>query len=568
MKQRIFFSMAIVSFSVCLIFLLILLSFFHEANEKEFSKSLKSEFNYIKTGYNELGFSYLNSIENKDVRITLISQDGDVIYDNYINLKKLDNHKSRPEIKDAIKAEKGISIRYSSTTFLKTFYYAEEMKDGNILRISNYVDTIWVTFIEMLPNFLIVFFLLIVVVIVISRYISRQIINPLENICFSDEKAPEKAYKEIRPFISRIINQRIQINNQMQEIRTQRDELQVILNHMTEGLIIVNNKNKDFLIMNPASRKILDNLGLLIKDSIGREHVKDDERLTILREEALKGKECIQTLSKNERYYDFLINPIIDDKQVIGAVCIIIDVTERTERENLRQEFSANVSHELKTPLTAISGYAEIISSGIAREKDISNFATRIHQEAHRLLHLIADIIHLSELDSSTEKNRIPTNVLKLTDEVVDSLEEAACKKNIAIKTNLIAGDLEKDIEVNVVPHLLEEIFYNLVDNAIKYNKQNGSINIEYGLKMPSGDFFWRVTDTGIGVSLPDQERIFERFYRVDKSRSREIGGTGLGLSIVKHATKIIGGNIEIYSTLNVGTTIELILPKELVLLK
>lgn len=492
------------------------------------------------------------------MRITWVAADGSVLYDNYKDAAELENHADREEIKEAMESGSGESVRYSSTQTEKIIYYAIKLKDGSVLRVSDTQYTLLSISIVMLSPILLILIVSLILAAVFAGRISKKIIKPINEI---DLEHPENAetYDELAPLLEKIDAQNRQIARQIEELRSRRQEFDSITENMAEGLVIVGHM-AEVLTCNTSALKILN------ADKVPhKQNVLTLNRSEVFRnavDSALAGRSVEEDLEIGEKTYRLIASPVreADGTSVIGAALIILDITEKIERERLRREFTANVSHELKTPLTSISGNAEIIKNGIVKPEDIPHFAENIYKEAGRLITLVNDIIKLSKLDEgSGEIIKEPVDLAEVAGEVAESLRAASDRHRISSEIRT-----EKAVILGVRP-VLTEMVYNLWENAIKYNKEGGKILIGISNVRENGKEYVKFTvrDTGIGIPAADRDRIFERFYRVDKSHSKEIGGTGLGLSIVKHGARLHNAEIFVESEIDKGSTFVIQFPKE-----
>lgn len=480
-------------------------------------------------------------------RITLITSSGKVLFDNKAIADKMENHLSRKEVKDALDSGEGYAVRRSETLGSKSCYYALKLKNGNILRISDDSLTVWTVLINLLPAICAIAIMTLVLSSVLAAVISKKILKPLNSIDLENPDA-QNVYDELIPFINKINMQNRKIDRQIARLTRSRREFDIITENMSEGLVLTDIKG-NILTHNKGIEKFFG-----VGEDINGKNILTLNRSEVFREifsditEKRRGEDI---LSLNGRYYDMTANPVYDeDGTPCGAVILAVDITEKEKREKLRREFTANVSHELKTPLTSISGISDMLMNGIVAPEDIKGFAGDINKESARLITLVNDIIKLSELDEgaySTETDE-KVDLLKTAAEVKERLEAIAAKKNVKIA---VTGE---DAEITGGESLVFEMLYNLCDNAVKYNKENGNVTVSVGTS--EGTPFVTVKDTGIGIPPEYTDRIFERFFRVDKSRSKESGGTGLGLSIVKHIAMSLGADIRVESTVGKGTEI------------
>lgn len=480
-------------------------------------------------------------------RITLITSSGKVLFDNKAIADKMENHLSRKEVKEALDSGEGYAVRRSETLGSKSCYYALKLKNGNILRISDDSLTVWTVLINLLPAICAIAIMTLVLSSVLAAVISKKILKPLNSIDLENPDA-QNVYDELIPFINKINMQNRKIDRQIARLTRSRREFDIITENMSEGLVLTDIKG-NILTHNKGIEKFFG-----VGEDINGKNILTLNRSDVFREifsditEKRRGEDI---LSLNGRYYDMTANPVYDeDGTPCGAVILAVDITEKEKREKLRREFTANVSHELKTPLTSISGISDMLMNGIVAPEDIKGFAGDINKESARLITLVNDIIKLSELDEgaySTETDE-KVNLLKTAAEVKERLEKIAAKKNVKIA---VTGE---DAEITGGESLVFEMLYNLCDNAVKYNKENGNVTVSVGTS--EGAPFVTVKDTGIGIPPEYTDRIFERFFRVDKSRSKESGGTGLGLSIVKHIAMSLGADIRVESAVGKGTEI------------
>lgn len=516
-------------------------------NDK-FTEQMYDEATYISSGVELSGEDYLKNIDNVKLRITWISSDGTVLYDNKVDVSTMDNHSDRQEVQEALLSSKGKSVRYSNTLSEKTMYFAVRISDGSVLRIAYTQSSVFVLVLKMMQPVLIVVILAFVLSGFLAFRLSKQIMEPLEKINL-DNPQESVVYEEMSPFIRKIAVQNEQIKNSMEELKKQKNEFDIITENMQEGLIVVD-KSAKIISYNSAILNLFSVTYDIEQKSILM--LNRSEEFATCVESVLDGRHCEKVICVGERYYNIYMNPVINSSEVKGAIVVVTDVTEREERENLRREFSANVSHELKTPLTSISGIAEIIKNGIVDSKDIPDFAGKIYDEAKRLISLIEDIIKISQLDEESlllQQEKI--DLYDMAVQVVKNIEPIAQKRGISVFVEGVP------LNITGVKSVIEEMIYNLCDNAIKYNMDNGKVFVS--VFKNNDETILTVKDTGIGVAKEHQNRIFERFYRVDKSHSKEIGGTGLGLSIVKHGAKLHDAQIHIDSELEKGTTVSLI---------
>ena len=489
---------------------------------------------------------YLKCIDSlkTGIRFTWIDVSGNVIFDNAADSVSMENHGSRPEFIEALKNGRGESKRISETLKKTYIYKAVKLSDGTVFRISDSRESVFLIIASVLFPFCSLFLVLMILSAIIAHKTSVHIIEPILKIDL-DNPENTQTYDELSPLINRLLKQKIDIKNSIDKLVKQRDEISTITANMKEGLVVIDS-NSQILLINNSAKKMLSNEQELIGENILT--LNRSAELDSAIKNAQTGKVSDFVLSVENKQISISVSPVFNPDKLNGCVILLSDITEEFQADIMRKEFSSNVSHELKTPLTSISGYAEIIKNGLADSKDIPNFADRIFSESNRLLILIEDIIKLSQLDeagenlSLTQNTKEEINILEIAGSVYNSLKEAGDKKNISL---LISG-IPATIKGN--HRIFTEMVYNLIDNAIKYTPNGGNVKIEIGKT------FVKVTDTGIGIPQKDKERIFERFYRVDKSRSKETGGTGLGLAIVKHAAIYHGGKINVQSEVGKGS--------------
>ncbi len=510
-------------------------------------QEVKREASNLIRAAEHLGEEYLSSVNlGSGDRVTLVSGDGTVLFDSRADESSMGNHLQRPEVQKALTDGFGEDTRLSETIDEQTYYYAVLLKNGNILRVSRITDSVVASALNLLPWLIAAAGVILGVSVLAARGVTGRIIKPINEINLD---SPESCviYDELAPLLTRIRNQNRVIVDHMNALTEKEREFSTLTENMREGFILVNSHSEVVAHNESAART----LGFHMNERSSRNVIAFNRSADFqsLVQTAIDGHPAERVIEINHRYYQFMANPIRSGEETKGAVVLIIDITEREERERLRREFTANVSHELKTPLTSISGYAEIIKNGLVRAEDVPRFAKNIFDEAGRLITLINDIIELSQLDENAEgMQKEPVNLYDVAKDIVNRLCPGADKAGVTLS---IEG---RPCEVTGVRRLLDEMIYNLVDNAIKYNKTGGSVKI--AIKRLSGKTVLSVSDTGIGIRKEEQERVFERFYRVDRSRSRDAGGTGLGLSIVKHGAMLHGAGIRLESELNKGTDV------------
>lgn len=518
----------------------------------ETKKELAQEARYISMGLESGGNDFLNKIaaENgSNVRITLIDKDGIVLFDNQAEAKTLENHAMRQEIMEAVAVGAGEAERFSDTLDKTTYYYAVRLEDGKILRLARTIDSIYKSVLQMLPIMGGIVIVVAFLASIVARRVTFNLIKPLDQVNL-DEPLDNETYDELAPFLTRIAKQKRQLSKNLKKLRGKQEELTIITNNMNEGLVLLNGQ-QNVLFINESAAKIF---GFSAKEVIGRNILTVDraqEVQDLLQKVSQAGKG--EGLYEKDGHFYQLSGSSVNGS---GSVILIYDVTEKMTAEKLRREFSANVSHELKTPLQSILGYAEIMKNGLVKDEDKQRFLERIHAEAGNMIELIQNIMELSRLDENKTLDEFEdVDLLKLAQSVTLRLKHKAQTKGVTLN---VSGS---SACVCGVQSILSEVLYNLVDNSIKYNKDNGKVDV----KVQDGrvEVTVSVSDTGIGIGAADRERVFERFYRADKSHSKEIGGTGLGLSIVKHGVLFHKGRVELESEPGVGTTITFVLPKK-----
>ena len=551
MTKKIFRSVITVAMTVLAASLIISTSFLYDYFNRVRADRLKEELSLAAAGVETGDVGYFEDFDSSLLRFTLISPAGDVLYDSQAKPEDMENHLDREEISEAIKNGHGSSARYSATLTEQTFYEAQLLSDGRVLRISSTQVTLGALILGMLPAICATVIICVVVTILLSNKMAAAVVKPLNEL---DLENPEKndAYEEIAPLLTKISKQHKQISRQMKELQRKSEEFRQITDSMNEGLVLIDDKGT-VLSINPSAQKLFS-----ADNSVCGQNILTLDR-TVQMSDALRkamgGKHSQFRREINGREYRFLITPSLHGEKTVGAVLLCLDVTEAAFAERNRREFTANVSHELKSPLQGIIGSAELLENGLVKPEDTATFIGHIKTEAARLVSLINDIIRLSQLD---EEAPLPLEDVELSEvafEVTEVLASAAKKRNIEVVCDC------PSCPVKGVRRYLYEIIYNLCDNAIRYNKDGGNVTISL-----SGDDLEtviRVSDTGIGIAPEHRARIFERFYRVDKSHSKETGGTGLGLSIVKHAVALHNGTVDLESEPDKGTVITVTLPKK-----
>ena len=552
MTKKIFKSIMAVCTVVLVLGLAFVMGILYRYFGRQISTELEKEASYVAQGIELSGVEYLEKLKGKNSRITLIDKDGSVLYDNQAEASSMENHEDREEVEEAAETGKGEAVRMSETLSEKTIYYALRLEDGRILRVSSTQYSVLALVYQLIVPVLWILLLMIILSGAFAFRLSKKVVEPVNNL---DLEHPEEneVYEEVAPLLSRMYKQNREIKNQIDTARRQQEEFSIITENMQEGLVVIDRYTM-ILSGNSSVWKLFH-----VNEPKSGESVyvlnRSEEFQSIIAK-ALAGKHNEAVLKVDGSDIHVIANPVLRQNQVEGAVLLLVNVTEKLEREKLRREFSANVSHELKTPLTSISGFAEIIQDGYVKEEDVRAFAGRIYKEAQRLITLVEDVLRISQLD----EGEVPyewteTDLYQTAKNVFGTLSEAAKKQDVHL---YIEGDR---VQLHTVPNILEEVLFNLCDNAIKYNKPGGSVCI--CLTENEESVCISVKDNGVGIPKEDQSRVFERFYRVDKSHSKEKGGTGLGLSIVKHGVSFLGGEVELESTPGQGTEITISFPKE-----
>ena len=551
MTKKIFKSIMFVCALVLAVGLAAVMGILYSNFDGHMRKELSKEAAYLAYGVEQQGLDYLKNIKDKSARITYIDQDGTVLFDNEADVSEMKNHSDRTEFQKAEKYGAGESSRYSDTLSEKTIYYALRLKDGTVLRVSGTQDSVLALVENLIFPLCGLLCLMLILSGIMASVISKRIVKPINEL---DLESPEEnqIYEELSPLLSKIHRQNREIQNQLELAKQQQEEFSLITENMQEGLIVID-KYTMILSANSSAWNLFHMDRVCQGESVYCLDREEEFRHAI--EQVLSGEHTELVLKLNGSDIQLIANPVIRDKKTEGAVVLLVNVTEKLERESLRREFSANVSHELKTPLTSISGFAEIMQGGLVKNEDIPKFAGRIYKESQRLLQLVEDVIQISQLDEEkTPYVWEPVDVYQVCKSAFDSLKEKAYKMNVHL---YICGE---SMKMEAIRTLLEEAVYNVCDNAIKYNRNDGSVSIF--LEQTAQEVQIVVKDTGIGIPREDQDRVFERFYRVDKSHSKEIGGTGLGLSIVKHAVSTLDGSVGLGSEVGSGTEICMKFPK------
>ncbi|MEI3160315.1 MAG: ATP-binding protein [Oscillospiraceae bacterium] len=549
MTKKIFQSILLVAGCVLLASLLIIMGFLYDYFGGVEENQLRDELSLAAAAVEDGGTDYLSQLTADRCRLTWIAADGSVLYDTKTNAESLENHASRAEVSQALATGTGESTRYSSTLMEKTMYYAQRLDDGTVLRISISRATVGMIAVGMIQPLLIVLIVALILSGLLARRLSRRIVDPLNSLDL-EHPLDNDAYEELSPLLKRIHRQHVEIQTQLRELREKTDEFTQITGSMREGLVLLD-EHGSILSINAAAQALFG----ADAQCVGRDFLtieRSHEISAAIQAAAADGHSEVRA-ERAGRVYQFDISRITSDGKFLGTVILAFDITEQEFAERNRREFTANVSHELKTPLQGIIGSAELIENGMVKPEDLPRFVGHIHAEAARLVTLIDDIIRLSQLDEGDAMPTEPVDLLAVSQEAAENLHDAAAARNVTVS---VTG---QPAVLPGVRRLIYEIVYNLCDNAIKYNRDGGRVDVT--VAADAGGSSITVADTGIGIAPEHQGRVFERFYRVDKSHSKASGGTGLGLSIVKHAVQYHHGRIELESTPGTGTTIRVVFP-------
>ena len=549
MTKKIFQSILLVAGCVLLASLLIIMGFLYDYFGGVEENQLRDELSLAAAAVEDGGTDYLSQLTADRCRLTWIAADGSVLYDTKANAESLENHASRAEVSQALATGTGESTRYSSTLMEKTMYYAQRLDDGTVLRISISRATVGMIAVGMIQPLLIVLIVALILSGLLARRLSRRIVDPLNSLDL-EHPLDNDAYEEVSPLLKRIHRQHIEIQTQLRELREKTDEFTQITGSMREGLVLLD-EHSSILSINAAAQALFG----ADAQCVGRDFLtieRSHEISAAIQAAAADGHSEVRA-ERAGHVYQFDISRITSDGKFLGTVILAFDITEQEFAERNRREFTANVSHELKTPLQGIIGSAELIENGMVKPEDLPRFVGHIHAEAARLVTLIDDIIRLSQLDEGDAMPTEPVDLLAVSQEAAETLHDAAAARNVTVS---VTG---QPAVLPGVRRLIYEIVYNLCDNAIKYNRDGGRVDITVAHDADGSSI--TVADTGIGIAPEHQGRVFERFYRVDKSHSKASGGTGLGLSIVKHAVQYHHGRIELESTPGTGTTIRVVFP-------
>ena len=549
MTKRIFRATLLVGVAVLIASLTLVMGALYSYFGRVQESQLRDELSLAVVGVEQNGTDYLRKLESDQYRITWLRADGAVLYDTQADAESMENHAQRQEVQQALATGEGESSRYSDTLLQKTVYYAKRLPDGTVLRLSASRVTAGVLVLNMLQPILLVLAAALILSGVLASRLARRITEPLNRLDL-EHPLENDTYEELAPLLRRMEHQRRQIDRQMDELRRRSEEFEQITGSMSEGLVLLDEAGV-ILSINPAARRLLD----AAENCVGQDLLTVDRDVALsdaLRQAAEQGHSEFRG-QRNGREYQFDVTRIQSEGRTAGTVLLVFDVTERAFAERNRREFTANVSHELKTPLQGIIGSAELLENGLVKQEDVPRFIGHIRSEAQRLVTLIGDIIRLSQLDEGEPMPAEPVELLALAREAAESLQSAAAARNVTIT---VEGE---PVELTGVRRLLYEIVFNLCDNAIKYNTDGGRVQVTVTKENETAAV--TVRDTGIGIPPDQQDRVFERFYRVDKSHSKASGGTGLGLSIVKHAVQYHHGAIHLQSEVGKGTEIRVTFP-------
>ena len=550
MTSKIFRSIFATSIVVLFATLVIITSFLYDYFTDIQINQIKDELSIASVGTEQSGEKYLENLKSDNFRLTWIAGDGAVLFDSQADKLTMDNHLDREEITEAFETGKGSSSRRSATLTEKTLYEAVLLSDGTVLRISVNRASGFVLLLGMMTPVVIVVIIAVIISAMLAHKMSKRIIEPLNKLDL-DNPTENEAYEEIAPLLSRIHKQNMKIERKAAELNRRKDEFDLITKNMREGLVLLD-KNRNILTINSAATAIF----ATDESSVGKEFLTINRRheITSAIEKALTDGHSEIRTRLGEKEYQFDISRIETDGETVGAVVLAFDITEQADAERLRREFTANVSHELKTPLQTITGSAELIENGLVKQEDMPRFVGHIREEATRLVTLVDDIIRLSQLDEQSELQKENVSLYDIAKEVCGVLRDSADNKDITLSVSGDSGN------VYGVKHLLFEVIYNLCDNSIKYTPDGGKV--EVNISETEKEVTLTVSDNGIGIAPQHHTRIFERFYRVDKSHSKKSGGTGLGLSIVKHSVQYHGGEILLQSEIGNGTIVTVVIPK------
>lgn len=551
MTNRIFKAVCAAALSVFVVTMLLIMGVLYNYFSSVQQKQLLAQTALAVQGVEQQGMAYFDGLDVENLRITWIAGNGDVLYDSVSDSDTMENHLQREEIRQALSDGVGQSARYSSTLMKQYLYCAQRLSDGTVLRLSVSHNTIFVLLLGMLQPILIVIAVALVLSFLLASRLSKRIVEPMNRLNL-DEPLENEGYDELSPLLRRIYSQQQSLKNQQATLAQKQNELDAIVSHLEEGMLLLD-RDCRVITANQAALRLMDvrnrNVAGLSLLSLNR-NMELQEAVN----QALAGVNVTKKTTIHGRTIQVHAAAVGKEQELSGVAVVLFDITQAEQAEQRRREFTANVSHELKTPLQSISGYSELIQCGLAKPEDVQPFAKRIYDETQRLISLVEDIINLSRLDEGGGYEPRQMDLYDTAREVVRDLQTVAADKQVQLTLEGTAA------EITGVPELARGIVYNLCDNAIKYNRPGGSVSVT--VSGENEGVLLTVKDTGIGIPEEEQDRIFERFYRVDKSRSKEVGGTGLGLSIVKHAALVMGAQIQLESRLGQGTTIQVSFPK------
>ncbi|MDO5040973.1 MAG: ATP-binding protein [Peptoniphilus sp.] len=554
MNKRTFRSLTLVSLITLVLSTVLSLFFNFKFYKNNVEREIYQTINIMEYGLMETDdkIEYLEKIgkSNKNMRFSYFDEKGDPLYDSYVNAGNMDNHFEREEIQRALEGGMAKVVRHSDTLSSDTMYVALKLNDGKFLRVAREMDTIAGAFFKVLPSRIMIAILIFILSLFLAKQSTNKILEPLKKSSLDPDSVDLSKIPEISPFIYEITSQKDTIASHLVEIKRERDTIRIILENMKEGLIILDS-TRSVLVINKQAMKLFE----CKQEPLNRNilYVTRKEELLNAFEDCYNGKSSSGSMEFEDKIIKYYVNPVYIDGVITGSILLLIDDTKRLKAERIREEFSANVSHELKTPLTSICGFTELLKNNMVNgKKDRNEIVNRIYEESNRLLVLVDEIIKISRLEAGTAFIKEEVDLEEMSKQVIENFEQKANKKGITLT---LSG--KATIKANNT--MMWELISNLTDNAIKYNVENGSVNITLGER--ENDAFISVQDSGIGIAEEDIERIFERFYRADKSRFKKFGGTGLGLSIVKHIVKSHGGDLEIESVVNEGTKITVYLP-------
>ncbi len=551
MTNRIFKAVCAAALSVFVVTMLLIMGVLYNYFSSVQQKQLLAQTALAVQGVEQQGMAYFDGLDVENLRITWIAGNGDVLYDSVSDSDTMENHLQREEIRQALSDGVGQSARYSSTLMKQYLYCAQRLSDGTVLRLSVSHNTIFVLLLGMLQPILIVIAVALVLSFLLASRLSKRIVEPMNRLNL-DEPLENEGYDELSPLLRRIYSQQQSLKNQQATLAQKQNELDAIVSHLEEGMLLLD-RDCRVITANQAALRLMDvrnrNVAGLSLLSLNR-NMELQEAVN----QALAGVNVTKKTTIHGRTIQVHAAAVGKEQELSGVAVVLFDITQAEQAEQRRREFTANVSHELKTPLQSISGYSELIQCGLAKPEDVQPFAKRIYDETQRLIRLVEDIINLSRLDEGGGYEPRQMDLYDTAREVVRDLQTVAADKQVQLTLEGTAA------EITGVPELARGIVYNLCDNAIKYNRPGGSVSVT--VSGENEGVLLTVKDTGIGIPEEEQDRIFERFYRVDKSRSKEVGGTGLGLSIVKHAALVMGAQIQLESRLGQGTTIQVSFPQ------